>query len=134
MVAYSFMGRFVRPIILGEKRQTIRAPRQGRGRHAVPGGPVTLQHGPRFKPQRIGKSVCTGLLDVRLDFLADTVFQTAAGADQVTEMLDGSVLLDAFAVRDGFADWADMRQFWRDVHDVSQFEGVMIQWGALLNG
>lgn len=45
---------------------------------------------------------------------------------------DKTVELDAFAQRDGFADWADMREFWRaehgDLKRLGPFVRVLILW------
>ena len=36
--------------------------------------------------------------------------------------------LDAFARRDGFEDWPEMREFWRENHKAEVFSGVLIRW------
>jgi hypothetical protein len=132
MVAYSFKSRFVSPIKAGLKRQTIRTPRYGRSRHACPGGPVTLLTGSRFKPELIGRAECADLYGVFLDFKNGGVRTINKNDQDDRQSIVSKVGLDDFAQRDGFADWEDMRQFWIAVHNVDQFEGVMIKWGDLI--
>ena len=49
-------------------------------------------------------------------------------------MIDGKpitkpALLDAFAQRDGFKDWAELRSFWAKHHPkVAVFHGLIIYW------
>ncbi len=140
MTNYTFQARFVIPIELGTKQQTIRrfrprfAGEEGRDRlkgHAKVGGPLGLMTGPRFQSRKIGEARALVVDPVRLDFAADTV--TAYGR-LMTEQLTTGALLDGFAVRDGFAGWAEMRAFWRETHDAARFEGVRIFWGDTFKG
>jgi hypothetical protein len=132
MVAYSFNKGFVAPIRAGTKRQTIRLPRK---RHARPGEELQLFTGMRTKRcELIGRATCTGVHDVRLDFVAGTV-----------TIDDGLMLvlpadLDEFALRDGFQPrvdtarrpWPFMRAWWRQIHPgLDVFNGVLIRWEAL---
>lgn len=134
MVAYSFNKGFAAPILAGTKRQTIRLPRK---RHARVGEELQLFTGMRTKHcQLIGRATCTGVHDVRLDFVAGSV------------SIDDSLLLtlpedlDEFALRDGFqprrADdfarrpWWFMRTWWSQTHPgLEVFNGVLIRWEAL---
>jgi len=133
MVAYSFKPRFVSCIEAGTKHQTIRAERKGRARHARPGGPVTLLTGPRMKPVLIGRSVCTGVFRIILDFKNGGV-RTIAPVSGVSTATTDVAGLDAFARGDGFDDWHDMQMFWMENHGSIQFEGVMIKWRHPFNG
>jgi hypothetical protein len=134
MVAYSFKSRFVSPIKAGLKRQTIRKDRYGRSRHAAPGGPVTLLTGSRFKPELVGRALCVGVYEIKLDFLLGYVtWQSRIDVDDA-HRATSPVGLDDFARGDGFADWEDMRQFWWAVHEQDVFDGVMIKWGDLIDG
>ncbi|TGP28256.1 hypothetical protein EN875_032390 [Mesorhizobium sp. M2D.F.Ca.ET.232.01.1.1] len=124
MVAYSFKPRFVEPIGTGAKRQTIRADRK---RHARPGEQLQLYTGMRTKQCKlIGRATCIGVDLVMLNF-----------ADHGVARINGIVLfsdaaMQKFARSDGFASWADMRDFWRDNHPgVEVFEGVLIRWGDI---
>jgi len=132
MVAYSFKARFADPIIGGTKVQTIRAHRK---RHARPGEELQLYVGMRTRQCRlIGRRLCTNVLPVfiRFDDQHDeregfcTPGLVIGGIDK-TERL----MRDGFAIRDGFADWSDLKAFWRANHPgQDKFDGVLIVWGA----
>jgi hypothetical protein len=139
MVAYSFQRRFVAPICLGlgrhvpagfnhattAKLHTIRAPRK---RHARPGEMLQLYYAQRTKHcLSIGVARCTEVKPIE-------IFVVPSGLVGFVE-IDGHRLadraaLDAFARSDGFEDWNDMLEFWRDQHAVVSFKGVIIHWEA----
>ncbi|MCF4125020.1 hypothetical protein [Methylobacterium sp. SyP6R] len=123
MVAYNFQGRFVPAIRAGNKRQTIRAERTGRVRHARPGEAVQLYQGMRTKKCRlIAAPLCEAVWPVQIDLDAGIVI-----LPQVKHVLPAD--LDAFAWSDGFCDWAAMTMFWRSRHPgVLLFSGVLIRW------
>lgn len=123
MVAYSFKARFVEPIRLGTKRQTIRAPRKGNSRHARPGEAVQLYYGLRTRQCfRIGDAICCGLVGVFLGLSCDEVLLDG-------EAFRGVLALDHFAALDGFASWDEMKLFWDVEHPgLSEFEGSLVQW------
>lgn len=135
MVAYSFKASFEAPIIGRTKRQTIRLPRK---RHARPGEILQLYVGMRTRSCRlIGKSLCTEISEVRLDFEANVV--SLGDAIELAEPEE----LDAFAIDDGFtvperlrgtvSPWTYMRRWWSVTHpDQNVFRGVLIGWGELL--
>lgn len=142
MADYSFKPRFILPIELGTKQQTIRRyrPRWAAALvvddrlkgHAKVGGPVGLKTGSRFKPRFIGHAVAQLVDHVRLDFRLDKRWLFGhMGWDTAEKVGD----LDRFAVLDGFADWADMREFWREEHDGAvEFAGARIFWGDTFRG
>lgn len=133
MVAYSFQKRFIDPILagLGEdtgaapKRQTIR--NVGRRRHARSGEVLQLYTGMRTKQcRKIGEAICKGVEPIRIFVESGVVdLPESCWSYQGAE-------LDNFARQDGFQDWADMRQFWRDEHGelvrLGPFVGVLITW------
>jgi hypothetical protein len=151
MVAYSFKERFVEPIQVGlgilpvtpkliddpkhgyaivpavpPKLQTIRA--VGRRRHVRPGEVIQLYYGMRTKQCRsIGVGRCTSVLPIKIEFVkappepGSVIY--IAGRPQVR---GGD--LDDFARRDGFADWSDMKDFWRKEHGAQPFCGLLIEW------
>lgn len=151
MVAYSFKRRFVNPIRIGlglnaqpegawtsyvpkqivPKHQTIRADRK---RHVRQGEELQLYCGLRTRQCfLIGRARCIGTSKITLVFddddpeEGDGVISPGFG---LAEWGYGS--LDAFARGDGFADWAKLRQFWREEHPgVDMFDGVIIFWEAL---
>jgi hypothetical protein len=120
MVAYSFNARFIMPILARTKRQTIRAPRKGRSRHAEPGQDLQLYTAMRTKYcTLIGRAMCIGVVPVQLDFEINNL--------TVDGELDGR--RDLFARSDGFQDWAEMRLFWAKEHPgINVFDGALIRW------
>lgn len=129
MVAYSFKPRFVLPIELGEKRQTIRAP--GKKRHARAGETLQLYTGPRMKPRKIGEATCQVVATIDFDFEAGKVVI----GQPVANIITGDAALDHFARLDGFADWQALVDFWAETHDVRQrWSGLLIQWGQTFRG
>lgn len=132
MVAYSFCKRFVAPILRGlhpedgvadMKMQTIRADRR---RHARPGEELQLYCGMRTKSCfLIGRATCTEVRDIAMDPSNDWF--------AVDHVMSQPSDLDAFARRDGFVDWDDMRKFWREGHPgVDHFAGVLIMWRPII--
>jgi hypothetical protein len=122
MVAYSFKSQFAAPIAARTKVQTIRAERK---RHARLGETLQLYTAMRTVHCRlIGLAICIGVGEVRLDLKQGRV-DLWTGI-QLTTPAD----LDAYAIRDGFADWAAMRLFWAKTHPAATtFTGVAIEWG-----
>lgn len=120
MPSYSFKRQFVLPILSGRKIQTMRNPRK---RETRVGETLSLFHGPRFKPERIGWATAasvyrvTLLLDkggVRLPYCAD-----------IRSEFD----LNNFAWQDGFDSWDELRAFWRETHgDLPDWSGILIRW------
>lgn len=127
MVAYSFRPRFVDPILMGFKRQTIRAKRLGRSRHAREGEVLQLYTGMRTQRCRlIGRATCMSVgpifLLMKRQVRWDAVWTDGAWRKDI----------DDFARLDGFENWADMKAFWRAEHPgVEVFEGVLIRWEDL---
>lgn len=134
MVAYSFQGRFIKPIRVGlsrvslsfdcpPKRQTIRA--VGKRRHARPGEELQLyfaQRSPQCK--FIGRAMCTAISTILIKVGTDADLQFR---------IDGKNLPDSkaenFAREDGFGSVEDMWLFWREEHpDVRNFSGFLIKW------
>lgn len=124
MVAYSFKKRFIEPILAGIKDGTIRA--TGKRRHARDGDEMQLYTGMRTKQCKlIARAPCIGSWPINLWFAG---FDRVVIGARLVE-IDRPRELDAFAVKDGFADWADMKGFWLDEHEtVDQFSGVLARW------
>ena len=132
MVAYSFKPSFASLILTGEKRQTIREPRGGRGRHARVGDGLQLYTGMRTRAcRKLGDATCAEVREVVLDFAQDRVV-----LDDAIELETG-VELCGFAALDGFGDppsqlssWGYMRRWWGHTHSGQDvFRGVLIGWG-----
>lgn len=124
MVAYSFNPRFVEPIRQGAKTQTIRA--HGLRRHARPGELLQLYTGMRTSHCKriLPDTPCLMVMTIEIIFIEGAIRRI---------MTDGipCLDLDAFAIRDGFADAVDMWAFWRDHHPETMklgFQGVVIEW------
>ena len=121
LVAYNFKQQFVTPILVGTKRQTIRAPRK---RHARRGETIQLYTAQRTKYCRaIGTATCQIVCAVMLDFTTDNRVMTGGTVFQSGHNLD------EFARMDGFADWSELREFWSREHPgATHFNGVLIRW------
>lgn len=121
MVAYSYKKRFVAPIEAGLKRQTMRNERK---RHARPGEEMQNYYAMRTKQCRLlCKPTCRAVTPVRLNFRRDTV--KIEGRPHIT----GKFNLDAFAALDGFANWNELKAFWREEHaSMTSWSGVLIEW------
>jgi hypothetical protein len=125
MVALSFKRRFVEPIQMGTKRQTVRAIRKD-GRTAKPGDELQLYTAMRTKHCRlIGRSICLGVWPIQL-WLGTTQAVLVDGADVVIDP-------EEFARADGFATWAELVAFWAEEHpNQHHFAGTVTRWGDLL--
>lgn len=137
MPGYSFQPQFVEPIRAGTKGGTIRAPRripanwgndrhhiaQACGNHARPGDALHLWCKLRT-PQafKIGERQCVGAEPIHLNFLGHVQFPHRM------MLIRESADLDAFAVFDGFEDWAGLAAFWRSTHGDKVFDGWHIRW------
>ena len=117
MVAYNFQHQFAEAVESGRKRQTIRAPLKD-GRHAKPGDQLQLYTGMRSKAcRKLRDAVCHDSCRIRVE--ADKIW--TFGPQELH--LD----LQAWAKRDGFESWADMRAFFEASHGLP-FDGVLISW------
>lgn len=125
MVAYSFKKRFEVPILDGTKLQTVRAHRK---RHARVDEELQLYTGMRTLQCRLlGRAICRSVERIKIDVDGGSIHYP-----RWAETFSGDDDLDAFARRDGFADWADMQAFWRAEHpSISVFDGVLIEWSPL---
>lgn len=128
MVALSFKKRFIEPIQLGTKRQTVRAIRKD-GRTAHPGDELQLYTAMRTKHCRlIGRATCISVEPVQLLL---SVLQP------IVALGDGPTLREVeneeFARADGFADWGELVAFWKAEHpNQHHFAGTLTCWGDLL--
>lgn len=146
MVAYSFKRRFVDPIRIGlrldpndappdfvrPKHQTIRA--IGKRRHARPSETLQLYTGMRTRQcEKIGDARCVNVVGVRIHVNGGRV--TIAPGTRDENAFDKTPQLDAFAQRDGFSDWLEMQEFWREEHGdtvrLGPFVGLLILWEPL---
>lgn len=122
MIAYNFKPDFAANVTSGAKALTLRRFRKPPSRHAFVGEPIGLWTGLRTKAAR---RVAVGLVTVRALVRFD-----AGGLRTVSELrlanpavfqsgrLQAELLnceSDAFAVRDGFVNWASAWA-WHDAH------------------
>jgi hypothetical protein len=145
MVAFSFQPRFVRPIRVGlghhqveppftaPKRQTIRALRRDRRAHAKIGDILQLycrqRHPGGFL---IGRAQCRLVCPITLVFNDDDRDEEGVISPGVGLIQWGFSGLDDFARGDGFENWKELREFWRQTHPgVDMFEGAIIFWERL---
>jgi hypothetical protein len=129
MVAYNFKPRFAEPILAGTKRHTIRAARIGRVRHAREGEELQLFTGLRTPACKlIARRRCIGIRKITLLFDDDPEYEGIISPGfGIADW--GYASLDDFAVGDGFANWGELKAFWRETHRViTEFEGVIIFW------
>jgi hypothetical protein len=131
MVAYSFQPRFIEPIRQGLKTQTIRA--IGQRRHARPGELLQLYSGIRTAhcTRILPDTPCVEVMQIEIRFRAGEIARIFTDGIPVRD-------LDAFALRDGFADALDMWAFWREHHPqavaaagggvMTAFCGILIEW------
>lgn len=125
MVAYSFQPRFVEPIRQGLKTQTIRM--KGLKPHVRPGQMMQLYTGMRTPQCRriLPDVTCLEVMPIRIGFETGEIRNVWTDGIPVMD-------LDAFAIRDGFADAVDMWAFWCDHYPAAVaeggFHGVVIEW------
>lgn len=125
MVAYNFAPRFAGPILVGLAGGTIR---RARRRHAMPGETMQLYMLQRTKRAKLFDTrTCLENGPIIVDWPRDTIL---VGGAQVRR----AKALDAFAVFDGFEDYAEMRAYWqrsRPRSALAPFEGWSLRWKRL---
>jgi hypothetical protein len=149
MVAYSYKARFVAPIRVGldlptlaehlemggyHPGQIIRPKRQtivkGKRRHARPGETLQHYHGIDRRVLQDREAECVAASDIRLHIRSEIIEIRSQSSS--SRLIDKAAALDSFAQADGFADWADMREFWREEHGdlarLGPFVGVLVEW------
>jgi hypothetical protein len=132
MVAYSFDPRFEVPIVMGTKRQTIRA--TGKRRHASAGDTLQLYQGMRTRRCRLlATAVCVSNEPIKISFEHFVVQIGSRAGSEFTRLIGIdeagiAALLDPFARDDGFGNFDEMRAFWLLRHGAGDFEGRLITW------
>lgn len=143
MVAYSFKRLFVPAIKAGlssvalsfdprPKLQTIRA--IGRRRHARVGAALQLYCGMRSRDCfKIGDARCIAVSSIRVHVRSEII--EIHRVDAADSLIDRAAALDAFAIKDGFESWPDMKTFWLEEHGettrLGPFVGLLIEWEPL---
>jgi hypothetical protein len=123
MTAFSFKRRFVNPILEGTKGGTIRADRKDGLLPAI-GTELQLYTAMRtVQCALIMRTPCIAVLPIAL-YLKGRTRIVAAG-----QVWRGAKALDRFARFDGFGDFADMRDFWREEYEaLKDFHGNWTKW------
>lgn len=131
MVAYSFKREFIQPIQDRVKPHTLRGLRR---RHARPGEQMQLFYAMRTKAcRRIGVATCDRFQWVHLNFRSvmpiyiGDCLQVDGRIERIAELRPIEAV-DAFAISDGFDNIESMARFWRDQHDVTEWQGFLIGW------
>jgi hypothetical protein len=116
-----FRPRFIEPIKAGTKCQTIRP--LGK-RRILPGDDLSLRHWLE-KPYR-SPQVKIAVATARPTQVVEITQSGVKLADR--RRVRNVRELDAFAVRDGFVDWDEMRTYWKDMHGPARFLSMLIPW------
>jgi hypothetical protein len=136
MAALNFKGMFVDPIEDGSKKQTIRAFRKY---PIEPGERLFLYTGMRTKNcKKIGEAICSEIWLITIK--GDTQFSFGPLDKIILMSPDENIRwefnttrqLNAFAKKDGFTGWVDMKEWWSGVYGLVAFQGVLIKWKSLL--
>jgi hypothetical protein len=127
MPSLNFQTRFAEDVRKGFKRQSIRAPRKDGRAHAKVGDTLKLYTGQRTKDCRLlGEATVTRIAKVVVHefgiFLDGAMLPIVLISCWPWEMTHHE-----FARLDGFADFAEMRDFFEELHGLP-FEGVVIFW------
>lgn len=122
MVAYNFQRQFASAVRSGAKKNTIRAMRKGRSRHARPGEALQLYSGMRT-------SACEKLVS---DPICSKVQQITISKEEfVRVVLDQELLpaseIEKLAISDGFKNAEKFAAFFEETHGLP-FDGVLISW------
>ena len=121
MPAINFQERFADMVESGEKRQTIRRVWK---RPIKAGDALYLYTGMRTKRCRLLKEVsCKHIQFIKLH-VGCLSLQFPYGA---VREYGASGCLNQFAEKDGFKDWPEMRDWFKERYGLP-FEGVLIEW------
>jgi hypothetical protein len=126
MPIMSFKARFVDPIHDGSKVHTFRA-----GVRLVrPGQTLYMQTGPRYKARRFSEKYVLRVRDCTISDQTVMIWHETGSGFIVPP-------LDQFAHADGFRDWADLREFFLEMHGRQGpsgafflVKGQLIQWAS----
>jgi predicted transcriptional regulator len=127
MGLYNFQPRFAPFILAGEKKHTIRALRANPDK---PGNTLHLYVGLRHKnPRLLGRFECTRVESITISVSQRPFDPDSHRGAEWHVFVEGVELseseCEALAVRDGFKDFAEMKEFWADR---LPFNGQIIHW------
>lgn len=119
MAILGFKKRFADKIRSGKKRQTIRAFRKY---PIKTGETLYLYTALRTKyAKKLKEAICLGTYTIHLHLRMNIIILPEHVMNTPKE-------LNAFARRDGFADWDDLKLFWKETHEEDEFKGTLIRW------
>lgn len=122
MGLYNFQSRFVDPILAGRKTHTIRAPRANPDK---PGNTLHLYTGLRQKGAKLLMRVpCVRVEEIEI-WWHGKQWETPKFFVRVDRQLLAPDEREALAERDGFQNFAEMMQFWKER---LPFRGQIIHW------
>lgn len=114
MVAINFQSQFVEALLLGTKRQTIR-----RKARCKPGDKIQIYTGQCTKDCRLlGEAIC---------IITAPVVLYPSRAYIGSHMLSDSQRQE-LAMADGFSNYAEMHEWFKEKYKSRSFEGVIIKW------
>lgn len=124
MVAYNFQPRFADAIEHGHKLQTIR-----QSARAKAGDELQLYTGMRTGGCRLlRRATCTAVFKVIIWPDKYGVISPDGGKTWPFDALPP----DEFARRDGFKDYKEMHQWFRDTYGKPEFKGFLIMWNPIV--
>jgi len=137
MPALSYKGRFVEYVEAGLKpqRNGKRIKRQSirnfRKYPVKPGDTLYHYFAQRTKfCRKLGESICESAEKIIIREKSITFFSRVLGSKPVKCNYRSLVMLDAFAIADGFENWREMKLWWKLTHgpDCFPFVGQLIKW------
>lgn len=113
MVAFNFKPRFAAKVASGEKLQTIR-----QSARVKPGQAIQLYTGQRTsKCQKLADAICTECMYVGLTARGVTLGDNAKFPTN-----------DEFARADGFDNYNQMWEWFKEQYETNSFTGYVIRW------
>lgn len=114
MVALNFQPQFVEALLTGAKRQTIR-----RKARCKPGDKIQIYTGQRTKECRmLGEAVCLATAPVILYPSRAYIGEHMLNDKQRQELAEA----------DGFANYQEMHEWFKEKYKSRSFEGEIIKW------
>ncbi len=122
MVAYNFQKRFAPAVRSGAKKNTIRAWRKGRSRHAHPGEILQLYTGMRTIAceKLLPDPVCCNVQRI-------TIIKESFVSVVLDKLLLDDASIEKLAIADGFKSIEEFAEFFEKNHGLP-FDGVLISW------
>lgn len=116
-----FQERFADRIVIGAKRQTVRAERRDCRRPGL-GDRLTFYTGLRSKDcKKLGEGIVVDCFPVSMDLRCGTLTLNGVDADWAER--------EKFARADGFWGWADMKDWFRGPRNIDNtFNGWCVKW------